>query len=316
MLLAQPEANFHRVSARRSNLNMKSSNMTPDGVVMEPCTTQYLQYLCVEAFRATAQPLVRFVKDTNEDEDEDRLELITYELQRLLHHPALFPSESARVKFLALMALDSELQFQEACSGLMIEAEIHELDSVRRHEYSRPLYQPGTRGWENFLLNMAPGAPEDPSNRAITTPKSALQMVPAVGLRILADFEREEQDIVRYIEQAPANYRVEPAQTTLMIDFDKTTPWEERIPRRAITQRTDRIMVRPNPFKAGRSIRDDISRRRNCDIEQISGFLHDIEAPQAAPGTLTSSNVFPAFSIRQWHPPTKYIDLSFRHVDD
>lgn len=312
---ARPEVVSRRVSLSPAEFDIKRTNATSDGVVMERCTVDYIHQLCLEALRAMASPLLRIIKDTNEDEDEDRLELVTHETQRLLQHPELFPSESIRVKFLALMALDSELQFQEACVMLLIEGEIHELDSVRRHEYSRPLYQPGTRGWENFLLNMAPGAPEDPSNRAITTPKSAFQMVPAVGLRILADFEREEQDIVRYIDQAPANYRVEPAQTTLMINFDKTTPWEERIPRRAVTQRTDRIMVRPNPFRAGRSIKDDISPRRTYEIEHISSFLHDIEAPQAAPGTLTSSNLFPAFSIRQWHPPTKYTELAMTPID-
>ncbi|ETN43366.1 uncharacterized protein HMPREF1541_02525 [Cyphellophora europaea CBS 101466] len=287
-----------------------------NGVVIEQCTVEYLHHLCVEMLRAMAQPFVRLAKDTNEDEDEDRLEFIIHELKRLLLNPALFPSDSARVKLLALAALDSELQFQEACGNHIVENEVQELELVRRQAYSRPLYQPGTHGWENFLLNMAPGAPEDPSNRAISTPKSSFQMIPAVGLRILADFEREERDIVKYIEQAPTDYGVEPAQTTLVIDFDKSTPWEERIPRRLLKNRTDRVVARPNPFKNGRSIREDISKCPTQPVENIGSFLHHIETPQAVPATLTASDVFPAYSIRQWHPPTKYAHLRFRHIND
>lgn len=299
-----------KIENHYSNLLIK-----PDDVVIEPCSVQYLSTLCVELFRAVAQPYVSTVKATSADDDENRLEMVTYEIERLCKHPLLFPTESTRVKFLALLALDSQLQFQEACSGLLIEAEIQELDAVRQQDCSRPLYLPGTKGWENFLLNMAPGAPEDPSNRSITTPKSAFQMIPAVGVKIIADFEREEQDIVRYIEQSPSTYGVEPARSTLMIDFDKPTPWEERIPRRALKRHNERVMISPNPFKAGRSIRDDITKNRVCDIESLSGFLHDIEAPQAAPVTLTSADSLPAITIREWHAPTKFKKLRFGHVE-
>lgn len=284
--------------------------------MLEECTRDYLRHLCIELLRALAQPFLSLVHDVDEndqDEYEDRLAMITYEIQRLLEHPLLFPSESTRVKFLALLALDSKLQFEEALSGLLIEAEIQELDDVRRQDYSRPLYLPGTHGWENFLLNMAPGAPEDPSNRASTTPKSSFQMLPPVGLRILAEYERQEQDVVRFIEKTAGLFAVTPARSTLMIEFDKPTPWEERIPRRGLISKLQRHIIGPNPYKKGRSIRDDISKHRRCDLEHLSELLHDMETPQAARGVLASAHAFPVASIRQWEGPTRYKSLKFEH---
>lgn len=285
--------------------------------MLKECTTEYLRHLYIELLRALARPFLSLTDQADnlgEAEYEDQLKMITYEIQRLLNHPLLFPSEAARVKFLALLALDSKLQFEEAISGLLIEAEIQELDDVRRQDYSRPSYLPGTHGWENFLLNMAPGGPEDPSNRATTTPKSSFQMIPPVGMRIIGEFEREEREIVRFIEQYPGAYGVAPARSTLMIDFDKPTPWEERIPRRGLKQHAAHHIARPNPFKEERSIRDDISKHRICELEKLGDFLHDIDS-QDARVLLSSANAFPVTTIRKWGEHTKYSKLRFNQSD-
>jgi len=71
-----------------------------------------------------AQSFVCLVRDTNEREVEVRLEFIVLELKRLLLNPTLFPSYFARVKFLAFVALDSELQFKEACGNHILEHEV------------------------------------------------------------------------------------------------------------------------------------------------------------------------------------------------
>jgi hypothetical protein len=69
--------------------------------------------------------------------------------------------------------------------------------SSRKNETRKP-YVDGSRTWENFLFDGAPGTPY----RVIQTiPKSVFQVIPAVGMRIVADFEREEAEIVRFVEQ-------------------------------------------------------------------------------------------------------------------
>jgi hypothetical protein len=287
------------------------ADFVADGVVIRPCTTGYLRYLCLELFRVSAIPLVRIVNDTDHDADENRAEFVVHEIKRLTLHPGLFPSELAQLRFQALIASDAELQFKAACSSLIIEAEISELEDLRRQLYSRPTYQPGMKGWENFLFNMAPGAPEDPSKRSTTAPGSSFQMVPVAGLRIAAEFEKEEREIVKYTEEADPSVGVKPAQTTLMIDFDKPTPWEERIPRRQLASHIERVVTRPSPFKNGRSIRDDVSERFNCELEDIGALLLSIEAGQQAPARLTTPSHFIAYSQRHWQQPTQYNELRF-----
>lgn len=155
--------------------------------------------------RARAEPFVKITKNLDQKIQIRRLQFIVHELTRLFRHPGLFPSGNEQVRFLAIVAIDSELDFREACGNLLIEAEIAKIDRISRESFARPLYVAGSKGWENFLLNMAPGAPEEPSQRAKTIPKSAFQIVPAVGMRVIADLEREEAEIVRYVQRASSN---------------------------------------------------------------------------------------------------------------
>lgn len=265
----------------------------------------------MDFYRAMAQPFISIVNDTDLASDVRRLEFLVHEIRRLLDNPGLFPSEPARMKFLSLLGLDAGLQFSRACSDLLIEGQVSALEVSRNKNYSQVPYQAGLKSWENFLRNMAPGAPQDPSNRARTEPKSSFQMVPAVGLRIVADFEREEQGIIRYINRAQGNLGVQPAKSTLLLDWSKETIPEE-IPRLRMSQHTERVIATPNPYRPGRSMRNDVCIHSAQPLEEIAPFLHHIENPNAVmdwPDVAPHS--FPCFAIRQWHGPVPYNGLRF-----
>ena len=68
---------------------------------------------------------------------------------------------------------------------------------TERKETTRSSYVRGGKSWENFLLDGAPGTPFTVER---TIPKSAVQIIPAVGMRIVTDFEKEEFEIVRFVE--------------------------------------------------------------------------------------------------------------------
>ena len=154
----------------------------------------------MELHRARAFPLVSIVKDPDQYAHTRRVLLVEAEVEQLLRQPELFPSNAVRTRFLALVGLDANLQFLGATKGLLLRSELQAIDHISKARARDP-YHEDTVGWENFLLNMAPGGPEDPTHRAETTPKSSLQMLSTIGLRIVRDLEREEREIVRYVQQ-------------------------------------------------------------------------------------------------------------------
>jgi hypothetical protein len=127
-----------------------------------------------------------------------RLNFVNHELRRLIDHPGLFPSQVVHVRFAALMGADSELQLTQACKDLLVAEQIQKLQEISRKQWTRRTFADGTLGWENFLLDGAIGTTFKVQK---TMPKSAFQIIPTVGMRIVGDYEREEQEIVRFVQQ-------------------------------------------------------------------------------------------------------------------
>lgn len=177
----------------------------------------------MEIHRTRSFNPVSIVSEPDFQVQEQRLKVTIGEINRLLHFPDVFPSESVRTKFLALIALDSDLQFHGACTALLLQSELEAIDHISEKR-SKEIYSKYCVGWDNFLLNMAPGAPDDLSNRAKTEPESSFQVVPAVGLRIVADLEREERDIVRYVEQASTDDCLSVSVFSLTLDTGTSGP--------------------------------------------------------------------------------------------
>lgn len=171
---------------------------TSDGIVQHPCSEEYLVVLCVEFCKTQSHSLISELRDLDEAEQEQRVSFLACEISRLLQHPLLFPSESIRVRFLAFLGADSRFQLFEAISSLLMQNEVHTIQEEWRRNVSRKGYLEGSRGWENFLLSDAPGLP---FTSARTTPKSMVQVMPPVATRIVADYEREEREIVRFVVQ-------------------------------------------------------------------------------------------------------------------
>jgi hypothetical protein len=168
------------------------------GRVQSPCSTALLLTLSMEFFKASAYSMVAVVKEVNEERQIARLRFLTHELQRLIENPRLFPSANVEARFLALLGLESRNEFGKACSDLLLEAEMRKIMRSSLKNETRKSYVDGSKGWENFLLDGAPGMPFPVIQ---TTPKSVFQVVPAAGMRIVADYEREEAEILRFMEQ-------------------------------------------------------------------------------------------------------------------
>ena len=193
-------------------LGQLSLTDTEDAFVISPCSVKFLHILSIEMHRAWAQTILHQV-DTIDDKDASRrLIYLCSEMRRLLNNPELFPSDEARVRFLACIALDPELQFHSVCASLLIKSELDEIKTLTERDYTRPTYSGDCNSWENFLLNMAPGAPDDPTDRALTTPKTSFQILPPVGMRIISDLDREEREIVRYMRKARISPSLLPLQ--------------------------------------------------------------------------------------------------------
>ena len=155
--------------------------------------------------KARAYDLVSAVTELSEEEQARRQEeqimrlgFLVRELRRLLQTPQLFPSAAVRARFFAMLGVDSRLRFGEACKDLLLKAELCKIMRSARKNQTRKLYREDCRAWDNFLLNGAPGTPFE---IIPTLPKSAFQVIPAAGMRIVTDFEREESEIVRWVEQ-------------------------------------------------------------------------------------------------------------------
>ncbi len=169
-----------------------------DGTVQQSCSDDFLIVLCIEFCRAQSHQLISKLRHLGQAEQDQRIGFINYEIRRLLHHPRLFPSESSRVRFLTFLAADSRFQLCESISGLLMQSEMQTIQQTWQKNVSRKRYLDGTRGWENFLLSDAPGLPFT-SDR--TTPESIVQVLPPVASRIVADFEKEEREILRFVRQ-------------------------------------------------------------------------------------------------------------------
>lgn len=171
---------------------------TEDGVVQQCCSNGFLIVLCIEFSKAQSHQLISKLRHLGQADQDQRIGFITYEIRRLLHYPGLFPSESSRVRFLTFLAADSRFQLCEAISDLLMQSEMQDIQETWQKNVSRKRYLDGTRGWENFLLFDAPGLPFT-SDR--TTPESMVQVLTPVASRIVADFEKEEREILRFVRQ-------------------------------------------------------------------------------------------------------------------
>ena len=177
---------------------MLTNHLTVSGEVLRPCSMDFLLALCLEVMKARAFRIMCVNKNIDLNVQNRRLRFLKHELSRLQQHPQLFESNAARVRFYASLGVDSRLQFSKACIDLLFKDETRRIMQFSRTDLARRTYLNGSKAWENFLLNGAPGTS---INSTTTIPKSAYQIIPAVGLRIIADYEREEADIVRFVEQ-------------------------------------------------------------------------------------------------------------------
>ncbi len=180
------------ILAKQLTLPLKAAN------ALHTCSDEYLIGLCIEFCKAQSYQLVSRLRDVDEAGQDQRLRYLAHEIKRLLEHPRLFPSEASRVRFLTFLAADSRLQLCEAVSSLLMQKEVHNMQEAWRKNVSRTGYLEGTKGWENFLLLDAPGL-DFTSGR--TMPKSVVQIMPPIASRIVADFEKEEREIVRFVQQ-------------------------------------------------------------------------------------------------------------------
>jgi len=153
--------------------------------------------LYLELSRARSFVLVSILQTPDIHSQEERLEFLVYEFQRLFRHPGLFPSVAVKARFTSLcFHLDCEYQFLKSCKNHLVNREFRNVEESSRKHLTRPTYLKGSRGWENFLL---PGAPGSRLGHKETEPRSAFQVLPGVGMRICSDFSREENDVVHYV---------------------------------------------------------------------------------------------------------------------
>lgn len=207
---------------------------------------------------------------------------------------------------MAVVALDSNLQFVQAVKVLLIRETMQDLALYSRLR-TRPTYQRGSKGWENFLLNMAPGLPLK-HLRVATTPKTAYQVVPITGMRIVGDASREEELLARWVTDTPVPLDVEPAATTKLLDLDKPDEQEPN-PNIVLSQQSYDVFLRPNPFEEDRRLRLSVSSHGPEALMGYSPFIGRLESPiipaNQPIATLNAPNIFPAIPLRSWHPPTK-----------
>jgi hypothetical protein len=171
--------------------------------VEHKCSIKYLINLLLELKKCRAHAWLRLSGISSDETQTQRLQFLAREISRLLHQPDLFVSPKVRARFLSVLGADAELQFTQACKNLLLGRELRNLDRKSRQEVTRKPYKDKSTGWENFLLNGAPGSGY-PSHGTI--PKSIFQVVPAVGMRIIADFDREEAEIIRFVEEVSGQY--------------------------------------------------------------------------------------------------------------
>lgn len=230
-------------------LRLSELTKLADSIVVLPCSEKYLHILSVEISRAWAQPVAEEVNSIAADDAEQRTRFVLNEVGRLLDHPDLFPFNEARVRFLAMLTLDSELRFTVTYANLLIELELEDLEYITERDYSRKTYKEDCSGWENFLLNKAPGAPKDHTDRTETVPETSLQLLPPVAMRIVNDIVAEEKDILTFMEENNGQFDGTSTGSVVMADFETKTESTGAIPTFSLPQQTYDATVRPNPFR-------------------------------------------------------------------
>lgn len=246
------------------------------------------------------------------DSQIQRLRSIIAETRRLLHCPELFPSRALRARFIALVASESNLQFVQAVKDLLLCAAVAKLNQYNRANYTRPTYQPGSKGWENFYLNMAPGAPKD-EPRIGTMPLSSFQLVPVAGMRIVGDLVKEERAFMQLLRDGSLPVAPEPAPTTKLLDLDNPERQDPN-PKLILCHLTDDTFP-ANPYLEGLKIRLDFQNHARDAAEDFTPFIGRLETlplpPNAPFATLNGTNIFPMITLRSWHPPTKWFELRY-----
>lgn len=198
---SRQSVHYGLISGKLFYMILITHQLTPffkDDMVQHSCSEEFLIILCLEFCKAQSHSLISRIRDLEQEEQEQRLRFLIYEITRLLKHPQLFPSELLRVRFLTFLAVDSRFQMFEATSSLLMQNEVHVIQETWQKNISRKGYLKDTRGWENFLLSNAPGLSFTTDQ---TVPKSMVQIMPPIASRIVGDFEREEREILRFVEQ-------------------------------------------------------------------------------------------------------------------
>ncbi|KIW87206.1 uncharacterized protein Z519_12108 [Cladophialophora bantiana CBS 173.52] len=266
----------------------------------------------MEVLRAKAFPLVKLARPHEADDQIQRLQFLRTEILRLFRTPDLFPSPATKAKFAAILALDANLQFLQAVKELLLRDTVADIDFYIHH-ITRRTYLFGSKGWENFFLNMAPGAPLR-RERIRTSPKSSYQIIPISGMRIIGDAIRQEQGLARWITQTTIPLKEMAARTTRLIDLDKPDE-QQLIPSLPLSHQSYSLNLRPNPYREDQKPRLDLSKYGPERLESYSPLIgrvemHPILVPIAA---LNATNMFPMISIRAWHPPTRIEALRYQH---
>jgi hypothetical protein len=209
----------------------------------------YLHILSIEMSRAWAELVAEEVGSINADDSEQRYQFLFSEVGRLLDHPDLFPSDEARVRFLAILSLDSELRFTSVYTNLLIELELEDLEEITEREFSRSSYSEGYTGWENFLFNTAPGAPKDVTDRKEAKSKTSLQMLPPVAMRIVNDLAAEEKHVLKFMEDSGSQPHATSTGTSITADLEKKSASNAEVPISLLPRHAYDATVHANPFQ-------------------------------------------------------------------
>ncbi|KIW58827.1 hypothetical protein PV05_03323 [Exophiala xenobiotica] len=276
--------------------------MDAGGNVVARCSKDYLISLILEILRARAFPLVKLTRSSDVNAQLQRLRLITAEVRRLFHHPELFPSQALRARFTAIVASDANLQFVQAVKHLLLREAIGDFNRFNRVRFTRRSYETGSKGWENFYLNMAPGAPTDEDmqeDRLQTSPESSWQLIPIAGMRVIGDLVNEERVLLQWIKDTSLPVAVEPAFTTRILDLDKPEHQDPN-PKNYLRQVTEEVHARPNPYYEDLKLRLDLPGHAPEPLEDFTPFVGRLESQPLPPNmpiaTLNAPNLFPMIS--------------------
>ncbi|KAL6241328.1 hypothetical protein RBB50_011801 [Rhinocladiella similis] len=304
------------------------------GNVVVPCSKAFLVSLALDILRARSFPLSRFADTPTTMEELEaferqqeklsqdqiqRIQMISAEVRRLFQCPELFPSREFRTKFAALVASDANLQFVQAVSSLLIRKVESEVNKVYQKK-SAKTYLEGSKGWENFYLNMAPGVYDDARAADLkTTPSSTLQVIPGVGMRVMGDLGREEQLLLQWIRDAKLPVESGPALTTQLLDLDHPELEGRLQEQTAISQKLSDGAVVPNPFNPHERPHWDVPSQVPEPLEECTSFIGRLESlppPLHGPvAQMHTTALFRALNVRTWHPPTQSHELRYKNSD-